>query len=129
MNDGNDTRAYIGLGGNIGDRLAHLKVATIRIGTIPDVRILKCSPVYESEPWGYADQATYLNAVVVIATSCAPLDLFRQLKDIEREMGRSPSERNHPRIIDLDILLFGPAVISSDHLEIPHPRIDRKSVV
>jgi 2-amino-4-hydroxy-6-hydroxymethyldihydropteridine diphosphokinase len=118
---------YLGLGSNVGDRQANL--ATALAALPPDVRVLRTSPIYETEPWGYADQSRFLNLVVEAETELDPLNLLRCLKAIEMRVGRRPSFRNGPREIDIDILLYGDAVIAQGDLRIPHPRLAERAFV
>src|SRR5512143_1271720 len=123
MNPADRFTAYLGLGSNVGDREGHLRAALERIAKIKDVEILRISPVYETEPREYADQDDFLNCVCEIETALAPRALLDAVKSVEREMGRTPSERSRPRIIDIDILLFGSVEISEKSLVIPHPQL------
>jgi 2-amino-4-hydroxy-6-hydroxymethyldihydropteridine diphosphokinase len=130
MSGADSATFHLGLGSNIGDRIANLREALFRLSRLPGVRVVRSSPVYESEPWGYADQADFLNAAVELLAPADPSALFRALKAIEHEMGRIPAERNHPRVIDLDILLAGDRVLTTEELAIPHPRmIERRFVL
>lgn len=113
---------FIGLGSNLGDKKKNLKKAVERIAAVPGVRVTKFSPVYRTEPVGGAPQPAYLNAVVGIETALSPGELLRELRGIEKEMGRVRGARNAPRIIDLDILLFG-RVVRTPRLTVPHPRM------
>ena len=91
--------------------------------------MLETSSVHETSPWGYADQPKYLNQICVIHTALAPVDLLKELKRIEREMGRKPSFRYGPRLIDLDILLWGSEVMQTPTLVIPHPKLHLREFV
>jgi len=87
------------------------------------------SPVYETEPWGYADQPPFLNMALCAATDLSPRDLLGRLKDIEATLGRIPSFRNGPRLIDLDILFYDDLVLDTPALVIPHPRLHERAFV
>ena len=113
--------AYIALGANLGDRAANLAAA--RTACEPLVHILDHSPVYETPPWGYADQPAFLNQVVKIETELSPERLLNFLKQVEADMGRLPTVKNGPRPIDLDILFYDDQVIELPGLSIPHPRL------
>jgi len=118
---------YLGLGSNLGERQANLNAA---IAALPAaVKALRASSVYETEPWGYRDQPPFLNQVVEGDTGLAPLDLLAHLKRIEAALGRQPSFRYGPRLIDLDILLYGDQVIELPGLTIPHPRLEERAFV
>jgi len=116
----------IGLGGNIEPRLVALRAAVSRLNGLDTIRFLAVSPVYESKPWGMADQPDFLNAAALAESHLAPLDLLEALLDIERQLGRDRSkEARHwgPRSIDLDVL-FAPGLVMDDpRLTIPHPRL------
>jgi 2-amino-4-hydroxy-6-hydroxymethyldihydropteridine diphosphokinase len=112
---------YIALGTNMGDRQANLEEAIVRMQ--PAVKVLACSPVYETPPWGYAEQPDFLNQVIRGETSLQPMDLLDLLKRIEVEMGRVKIIHNGPRLIDLDLLFYGDVILESERLTIPHPRM------
>lgn len=119
---------YLSLGSNLGDRLARLRAALERLAA-PDLRILRVSPVYETEPVDYAAQPWFLNLVVEAETELFPLQLLSRVNRIERALGRVRTVANGPRTIDIDILLYGGAVIRSPKLEIPHPRMAERRFV
>ena len=117
---------YIALGSNLGDRVANLLLARERISS-PHVRLTRASSIYETAPREIVDQPWFLNQVVAAETTLFPRQLLARLLRIEHEMGRQRTIAKGPRIIDLDILLFGDAVINAAGLEIPHPRMaDRR---
>lgn len=121
------TRAFVGIGSNVGDREAHLRRAVEALaahGLPPVAR----SSVYESEAVG-PPQPDYLNAAVEVSTSLGPRELLGTLKGIEEEVGRTPGERWGPREIDLDLLLFGDAMLEEPGLVVPHPELTRRSFV
>ena len=119
----NETVAYLGLGANLDDQEANLGRALDLLSAESGLRLLRCSRIYETEPWGLADQPRFLNSVVEVATTLAPERLLEVCKDVEQEMGRQPGIRWGPRLIDVDILLYGNQVVQLPHLEIPHPRL------
>lgn len=129
MSDGKPVIAYLGLGGNIGDRAAQLRTACDRITALPGTELLRVSPLYETDPWGYLEQDAFLNAVAEVRTSLPPFELFHSVKDIERAMGRMPADRNHPRIIDIDVLLHDTLILDDPALRIPHPGIPERRFV
>lgn len=116
---------YLLLGTNIGDRKAHLQKARKLIKETTG-NIMKCSSLYETEPWGLKDQPPFYNQVVVIRTNRRPGELMKELLEIEREMGRVRTIRNAARIIDIDILFYGDDVIKEDSLQIPHKEIQNR---
>lgn len=121
------TATYIGLGSNVGDRFANLFDA---LGLLINGSMLKTvSSVYRTEPQGYEQQPDFLNCVVEAVTDMEPMDLLKDLKNIERLMGREATFRNGPRLIDLDILLFGDVVIDTSELIVPHPRLHERAFV
>lgn len=115
----------LGLGSNIGDRLAHLHRGLELLG--PDVTVEAASALYESAPWGVTDQPAFLNAAVRVATALSPLDLLRKCKAVEAAVGREPGARWGPRVLDIDILLYNDLYQEDTTLMIPHPRIAQRS--
>ena len=118
---------YLGLGTNLGDRPANLLAATAAL--LPQVRVLRLSKVYETEPWGYHDQPAFLNQVIEAETELPPLELLAYLKQIEFSLGRQPSFQYGPRLIDLDILFYGDQVVELPGLTIPHPHLAERAFV
>lgn len=129
MNGGNDAFVFLSLGSNIGDRETALREAVLRIRAIPRTRIEKISSVYETEPWGYHDQNPFLNCVLSVRTSATAPVFFQRLKNVEREMGRTPAIRYHPRLIDIDILFFNDDIITTSELTVPHASICERRFV
>ena len=115
--------AYIGIGSNIGDKENNLREAAAHISEIEGTVLHRGSSIYYTEPVGGAPEPWYFNAVQDVETVLDPEDILNELMNIEAEMGRSRGERNAPRVIDLDILLFGDCIISTDLLTVPHPRL------
>jgi 2-amino-4-hydroxy-6-hydroxymethyldihydropteridine diphosphokinase len=122
------TTVYLGLGSNIGDRESNLRVAIDNLGPA-SILPLRESPVYETEPVGYARQRWFLNMIVEAETALFPLQLLTRIGKIERALGRVRTIRNGPRTIDIDILLYGNAVLRTPRLEIPHPRMRERRFV
>ena len=119
---------YLGLGSNLGDRRANLERAIERLGA-SDLHVRRRSSIYETEPRDLAGQPWFLNQVVEAETSLFPRQLRKRLHRIERDLGRKPAVPKGPRIIDLDILLFGDSLVSAPDLEIPHPRMHERRFV
>ena len=119
---------YIGLGSNLGDRVANLLLARDQIAS-PHVRLTQASSIYETAPREIVDQPWFLNQVVAAETTLFPRQLLARLLGVEQEMGRQRTVPKGPRLIDLDILLFGDAVIHAAGLEIPHPRMAERRFV
>ncbi len=118
---------YIALGTNLGDRLANMMAATAAMP--PAVRVLAQSPVYQTAPWGHTDQPEFLNQVIRAETDLSPLQLLVFLKQIEVALGRMPTFRYGPRLIDLDILFYGDLVLETPDLAIPHPHLAERAFV
>lgn len=124
-----DKTVYIALGSNMGCKRDNMAQAIQAIAALPGVQINKSSSLYETEPWGKTDQEKFLNQVIEIETSLKPADLLRELQKIEIKMGRQRKEKWGPRLIDLDILLYGNEVMEDPHLTIPHPRMRERLFV
>lgn len=112
---------YIGLGSNQGDKIRNLNDALAAMRSISDINIKKTSSLYISEPWGNLDQPDFINQVIEIETVLAPRELLHHLQNIEIKMGRQRIEKWGPRLIDLDILLYGGEEFNTPELTIPHP--------
>ena len=120
-------RVLLGLGANIGDRLANLRAAVDGLCAL--IRVQAVSPVYETAPMYDADQGAYLNMAVAGRTGLEPRPLLDALKALERRIGRVRSRRYGPRAIDLDIIFYGDRIIRQPGLEIPHPRVQERAFV
>ncbi|PKO02720.1 MAG: 2-amino-4-hydroxy-6-hydroxymethyldihydropteridine diphosphokinase [Chloroflexi bacterium HGW-Chloroflexi-5] len=121
------TQVILALGSNLGDRFENLQQALKDISL--RVSIIKISSVYETPPWGYSDQPVFFNQVLSGNTSLNPVELLTFVKNIENSMGRVKNFQNGPRLIDIDILLFGEKIIDSEKLVIPHPRMLERGFV
>ncbi len=119
---------FLGLGSNVGDRAANLKVAADLIAKNVG-KIAKKSHLYETQPWGNTDQESFLNQVIMINTTLDPRDLLEKISKIERELGRERREKWGPRPLDIDILFYGKRVIRDKGLEIPHPELHKRAFV
>ncbi len=123
-------RAFVGLGGNLGDPVAQIEAALAALDCAPKTRMIRHSGFYRTPPWGLAEQADFVNAVAEIETELSPRRLLQELLRIEVEAGRVRSEeRWGPRLIDLDLLLYGTAKIDEENLRIPHPRMAERAFV
>ncbi len=120
---------FIGMGSNLGDRAQQLDAATAAIANLPGTKLLNCAPRYRSRAVGPGPQPDYLNTVLAIGTSLAPLDLLGRLQQIERRHKRVRAIRWGPRTLDLDILLYGRDRIDLPRLTVPHPRLKERSFV
>lgn len=116
-------RVYLGLGTNLGDRAANLETATQRLAAMQELRVLRRSSLYETEPVGVADQPWFLNTVLEAETTLQPKALLRRTRAIEVELGRQPGPRWGPRLIDIDILLYDKRAVHSAELQIPHRQL------
>jgi len=124
------TRAYVGLGSNLGDREALLRASLVALESDPAIEVVAVSSFRETEPVGYLDQPRFLNAVAALETTLAPRALLERLLAIERGLGRvREGPRFGPRPIDLDLLLHGDAVVAEPRLTVPHPRLHERRFV
>jgi 2-amino-4-hydroxy-6-hydroxymethyldihydropteridine diphosphokinase len=121
---------YLGLGSNVGDRLANLRAARDALGG-HGVQVLAASPVYETAPQGeVTDQPDFLNVCLQVRTALGPEELLDASKAVERELGRMPGGVRHgPRPIDVDVLLLGDLEFSSERLALPHPEVTSRRFV
>jgi 2-amino-4-hydroxy-6-hydroxymethyldihydropteridine diphosphokinase len=119
---------YLGLGSNLGDRAAALRKALGKLEA-PGLHLLNLSSVYETEPMGIRDQGWFLNLCAEFETTLFPRQLLQRTQGVEREMGRRRTVKNGPRVIDIDILLYGSAVVDAADLQIPHPRYAERRFV
>jgi 2-amino-4-hydroxy-6-hydroxymethyldihydropteridine diphosphokinase len=123
------TVAYIGIGSNLGDKTSNCRCAIEEMSRLPGCKVTACSSLFKTEPEGVTGQDWYINCVSQLATSLNPFQLIQALLSIEHAMGRRRKRRWEARIIDLDILLFGQAVIRSRDLVIPHPLLHERRFV
>jgi 2-amino-4-hydroxy-6-hydroxymethyldihydropteridine diphosphokinase len=124
-------RAYVGLGGNLGDVETTLTEAMWAIDSLPQTSIRAQSKFYRTPPWGLIDQPEFLNAVVELQTRLAPRVLLGYLLEIEMRFGRerSESEKWGPRSLDLDLLTFGEEEMDVPGLHLPHPHLQERAFV
>jgi 2-amino-4-hydroxy-6-hydroxymethyldihydropteridine diphosphokinase len=118
---------YLGLGSNLGNRQENLDTALEFLSQRMQIR--KVSSVYETEPVGNTKQPRFLNLVCRVNTRLAPVEILTLAKGIEFKMGRAPGKRNAPRLIDIDILLYGDRIVKTRNLKIPHPRLTERAFV
>lgn len=123
--------AYIGIGGNVGEVAQTMHDAVMLLDAENGVSVLRVSQVFVTPPWGDVAQPDYLNAVVELACSISAAELHGHLQNLERHFGRDRhgETRWGPRTLDLDLLLFGDAVIASETLTVPHPRMLERAFV
>jgi 2-amino-4-hydroxy-6-hydroxymethyldihydropteridine diphosphokinase len=122
-------RAFLGLGANLGDRLANLQRAADLLGRKEGIAVVASSRVFETEPVGGPPQPHYLNAVIEASTTRSPRSLLDACLDVELSMGRERIERWGPRVIDIDVLTYGRERVDEPGLEIPHPRMHERGFV
>jgi 2-amino-4-hydroxy-6-hydroxymethyldihydropteridine diphosphokinase len=123
------TTVYLALGSNVRDREENLRRA-VQLLSDAGIRIKKSSSIYETEPVDYLEQDWFLNSVLEAETELAPLDLLRTMRGIEASLGSKKAFAKGPRLIDLDILLYGEQSIDTAELQVPHPRmLERKFVM
>lgn len=121
------TRAYVGLGSNLGDRESYVRAALGALTVEPGVEVVRVSAFRDTDPVGIVDQPRFLNAVAALETALPPRTLLERLLAIERRLGRTrEGERFGPRTIDLDLLVFGAERIDEPGLEVPHPRLHER---
>jgi 2-amino-4-hydroxy-6-hydroxymethyldihydropteridine diphosphokinase len=120
------TRAYVGLGANLGPREDTLREAVGALERAPGVEVLAVSELRETEPVGPSEQPKFLNGAVALETSLSARELLDLLLDVERSLGRIREERWGPRVVDLDLLVYGSEEIDEVGLEVPHPRLHER---
>jgi 2-amino-4-hydroxy-6-hydroxymethyldihydropteridine diphosphokinase len=122
-------RAFVGLGSNLGEREALIRLALDDLARLPGTRVVRASSLYDTEPVGEVEQPNFLNAVAQIDTELTARQLLWNLLLIERRLGRVRTKKWGPRTIDLDLLLFGNLVVDEPDLKLPHPELTRRSFV
>jgi 2-amino-4-hydroxy-6-hydroxymethyldihydropteridine diphosphokinase len=123
------TAAHIALGSNLGDRAANLRTALEMLAQTAGISITAVSAIYETAPVGGPEQDHYLNACAALDTELTPTRLLLMMLDIEEKIGRVRKVRWGPRIIDLDLLLYGEIMMNTPLLELPHPRMSERDFV
>ncbi len=123
------SKAVIALGTNIGDRIGNINLAVRAVSRLPGVKIIDGSSVYETEPVGVTDQPKFYNAAILVEASVSPAMLLGGCLGIEAAMGRVRGEKNGPRIVDLDLLLYENYKSESFELTLPHPEILNRAFV
>lgn len=123
------SEAVIALGSNMGNRIENINAAIRAIAKLPDVKIIKASSVYETEPVDCEEDDVYLNAAVLVDTNISPAMLLGECLGIEAAMGRIRTKKNAPRIIDLDLILYDGVKTESFELTLPHPRVLERAFV
>lgn len=118
---------YLSLGSNLGDRLSNLQTAITLLP--PEIQTLTQSSIYETEPWGYINQSTFINLAIRACTNLDPAATLAHIKAIENSMGRMETFHYGPRLIDLDILFYDDLIIELPNLVIPHPHLAERAFV
>ncbi|WP_055105419.1 2-amino-4-hydroxy-6-hydroxymethyldihydropteridine diphosphokinase [Paenibacillus ihumii] len=123
------SEAYIALGANLGDREATLMEALARLDAHPEIKVLRCSRLYETDPVGYLDQPCFVNMAAALRTTLNPEELLTVMQHIELELGRERKIRFGPRTVDLDLLWVEGQRIDTPLLTLPHPRMMERAFV
>nr|WP_319388739.1 2-amino-4-hydroxy-6-hydroxymethyldihydropteridine diphosphokinase [uncultured Cohaesibacter sp.] len=124
-----ETEVFISLGGNIGDPAITIEDTLSTLSSQKGVRVISRSPYYITPPWGNTNQAEFVNACAVLKTTLSAPDLLKTCLAVEKSMGRVRDTHWGPRIIDIDLLTYGDAVINEDNLQIPHPYMTERAFV
>jgi 2-amino-4-hydroxy-6-hydroxymethyldihydropteridine diphosphokinase len=122
-------KVYVGLGSNLGNRKKYLVSAIARIDSCREICVVNKSSFYETKPVGGPSQPDYVNCVIELDTETEPQSLLEEFKGIELELGRKPGTRWGPRVIDIDILLYGNKVINDSNLKVPHESMHKRIFV
>ena len=123
------TRAAIALGSNLQDPEAQVRRGFDEIAALPGTHLVARSSLYRTDPVGYAEQPTFVNACALVETSLAPRVLLDRLLEIEQRHGRVREIRNGPRTLDLDIVVYGDRAVDEPGLTVPHPRAHERAFV
>jgi len=121
--------AYVALGANLGDPASTVRAAFGALANLPESRITRSSSLYRTAPVGIAEQPDFINAVVALATTLAPEALLNELFELETRFGRQRAEKNGPRTLDLDLLLYNDIFLDLPRLILPHPRLHLRAFV
>ncbi|MCD6486912.1 MAG: 2-amino-4-hydroxy-6-hydroxymethyldihydropteridine diphosphokinase [Syntrophobacterales bacterium] len=127
MDDG--VVCFLGIGSNVGNPVLNCAAAVKRISDIDGVGMLRCSSLYKTQPVGFEEQDWFVNGVIEIRTRFRPRALMNAMQRVEDEMGRVRGEKWGPRVIDIDILLYGQIVIKEEGLVLPHPELHKRRFV
>jgi 2-amino-4-hydroxy-6-hydroxymethyldihydropteridine diphosphokinase len=121
--------AFVALGANIGDPTATVLAAFAALANLPESRVARCSSLYRTAPVGLRNQPDFINAVAVLETTLPPESLLDALLDLEARFGRVRRDRNGPRTLDLDLLLYDDIELELPRLTLPHPRLHLRAFV
>jgi 2-amino-4-hydroxy-6-hydroxymethyldihydropteridine diphosphokinase len=128
-NDDGRARIVLALGGNVGDKVASLRRALHAIAAEPGIELTVVSRLYRTAPWGKTDQDWFVNACALGRTSLKPAALLERMKALEVELGRAPTERWGPRVIDIDLIAYGDIALKTERLTLPHPELFNRAFV
>lgn len=120
---------HIGLGSNIGNPMENIEAAIQEISNSVDIKVEKVASLYLTKAWGKTDQQNFVNTAIIIKTNHKPIKLLELFQKIEKQLGRVKIEKWGPRLIDIDILLYGQLVVNEPLLKIPHPYLTQRSFV
>ncbi|MEP7383668.1 MAG: 2-amino-4-hydroxy-6-hydroxymethyldihydropteridine diphosphokinase [Gemmatimonadota bacterium] len=126
--DRHSSRAYLGLGGNVGDVRASIRHALAALESV-EVHVVARSADYRTPPWGKTDQPPFINACAIVCTTCTPPELLARCHEVEHRLGRVRHIRWGPRVIDIDLLVYEGQEIESEQLALPHPQMLQRSFV
>ncbi|HXE38459.1 MAG TPA: 2-amino-4-hydroxy-6-hydroxymethyldihydropteridine diphosphokinase [Azonexus sp.] len=121
--------AYVALGANLGDPASTIRAAFGALANLPESRVVHCSSLYRTAPVGILDQPEFVNAVAMLETTLAPEALLDALLEVEQRFGRIRAEKNGPRTLDLDLLLYDDQFVELPRLTLPHPRLHLRAFV
>lgn len=121
------TRAFVGVGANLGDPVAGVREAIAALAGLPQTRLVASSSLYRTAPLGYTAQDDFVNAACLLETDLAPRALLDRLRAIEAAAGRERPFKDAPRTLDLDLLLYGDETIAEPGLAVPHPRLHERA--
>lgn len=121
--------AYVALGANLGDPATTVRAALGALANLPESRVVRSSSLYRTKPVGIADQPEFVNAVAQLETTLRPEALLDALLDVEQRFGRIRAEKNGPRTLDLDLLLYDDQFLELPRLTLPHPRLHLRAFV
>ncbi len=127
--DDGRARVVLALGGNVGDKVKSLRRALRAIASEPEIELTAVSRFYRTPPWGKTDQDWFVNACALGRTSLEPKALLERVKTLEVELGRAPTERWGPRVIDIDLIAYGDITLTTERLTLPHPELFNRAFV
>ena len=123
------SKAYLSLGTNMGDRLSNIQQAVRLLTSDNNIKLLRASSFYETQPWGLSEQNWFINAAIVVETELSPIELLRVCQNIEEKLGRirEGKPKWSERIIDIDILFYDDLIFKNEILEIPHKYVHKRA--